>query len=233
MVLEVEDIHVYYGDSYVLQGVDLAVGEGEIVCLLGRNGAGKTTTMRAIVGYNPPARGSIRFFGEPAAGLPVYRMVRSGVGYVPEDRRIFANLTVAENIEVAALPARDEHPPWTKQRLFATFPLLARLRHRRGGQLSGGEQQMLAIARALAGNPRLLLLDEPCEGLAPVVVETLGEIITGLKAEIPVLLTEQNARFALAVSDRGYVIDKGRVFFDGTAEELRRNEEIHRRYLAV
>ncbi len=232
-MLEVDDIHVYYGESYVLQGVSVAVGSREVVCLLGRNGAGKTTSMRGIMGYNPPRRGTVNFDGQVVSGRPVYEIVRMGLGFVPEDRRIFAGLTVEENLEVAQLPPREGQGMWTIERIFDTFPILAGLRRRKGGELSGGEQQMLAIARALAGHPRLLLLDEPCEGLAPVIVETLGGIISELKQEMPILLAEQNARFALAISDRGYVLDKGRVRFEGSAGELAQNEEVHRRYLAV
>ena len=226
-------MHAYYGDSHVLQGVDLALDTGEIACLLGRNGAGKTTTMKSIVGYVPPARGRVVFQGQDIAGRPVYENVRRGIGYVPEDRRIFPGLTVEENLEVAALPLRPGREPWTFERVFDTFPLLARLRRRKGGELSGGEQQLLAIARALVGNPRVLLLDEPCEGLAPVIVEELGEVIASLKAEVPILLAEQNARFALGIADRGYVIEKGRVVFQGTRQELLDNREVQERYLAV
>jgi branched-chain amino acid transport system ATP-binding protein len=232
-MLEVTDIHVYYGDSHVLQGVSLTVKPGETVCLLGRNGAGKTTTLRGIMGYQPPARGEVRFDGEAITRRPVYETVRRGIGFVPEDRRIFPDLTVEENLEVAELPPRPDLPPWDRPRLYDTFPLLANLRDRKGGALSGGEQQMLAIARALAGNPRLLLLDEPCEGLAPVIVESVGEVIVGLKSQMPVLLSEQNALFALSVSDRGYVIDKGVVRFEGTQKELLENKDIQERYLAV
>ncbi|GAB6064516.1 ABC transporter ATP-binding protein [Deferrisoma palaeochoriense] len=226
-------MHAYYDDSHVLQGVDLALDRGEIVCLLGRNGAGKTTTMKAIVGYVPPAEGRVVFDGRDLTGRPVYENVRAGVGYVPEDRRIFPGLTVDENLEVAVLPPRPGLEPWSFERVFDTFPLLQRLRRRKGGELSGGEQQLLAIARALMGNPRVLLLDEPCEGLAPVIVEALGEVIASLKGQIPILLAEQNARFALEVSDRGYVIEKGRVVFHGTRRELLDNTEIQERYLAV
>jgi len=232
-MLDVRDIHVYYGDSHVLQGLSLRLEKGEIVSLLGRNGAGKTTTMRGIAGYNPPRSGRVIFDGEDIGGRPVYENVRRGVGIVPEDRRIFPGLTVEENLEVAELPPRPGLEPWTLERIFEAFPLLASLRRRRGGELSGGEQQMLAIARALAGNPRLLLLDEPCEGLAPVIVELLGEIITSLGEGVAILLAEQNARFALRVARRGYVIDKGRVRFEGTSEELSSNVEIQQRYLAV
>jgi len=232
-MLDVNAIHTYIGDSYILQGVSLSVKAGEIVCLLGRNGAGKTTTIRSILGYNPPARGQITFAGHDISARPVYENVRRGMGYAPEDRRIFADLTVEENIEVAMLPARPNQTSWSDERIFDAFPLLKKLKSRKGGELSGGEQQMLAIARALAGNPRLLLLDEPCEGLAPVVVEILAKIISGLKNEIPVLLAEQNARFAFEISDRGYVIDKGRVCYHGDIRELAQNEEIQNRYLAV
>jgi branched-chain amino acid transport system ATP-binding protein len=232
-MLSVEDIHVYYGESHVLQGMSLALNEGEIVCLLGRNGAGKTTTLRGIVGFAPPRRGRVRFDGMDIAGRPVHENVRRGIGYVPEDRRIFPGLTVTENLEVAALPPRPDRTPWTRERIFEVFPLLAELRGRRGGGLSGGEQQMLAVARALAGNPRLLLLDEPCEGLAPVIVERLGAIIADLAGEIPILLAEQNAVFALTVAQRGYVVEKGRIRFAGDRDELRNNREVQDRYLTV
>ena len=232
-MIEVKDIHVYYGDSYILQGVSLHVTEGEITCLLGRNGAGKTTTMRSIMGYNPPARGIIRFEGKDVTKQPVYEKVRHGIGYVPEDRRIFPNLTVVENLEVARLPAPSGRTPWTQERIFETFPILVKLRNHKGGELSGGEQQLLALARTLMGNPRILLLDEPCEGLAPLIVESLGEIISSLKGEVPILMTEQNAHFALNISDRGYVIDKGRVRYEGTADDLVKNTEVQQRYLAV
>jgi branched-chain amino acid transport system ATP-binding protein len=232
-MLSVEDIHVYYGDSHVLQGLSLTLGEGEIVCLLGRNGAGKTTTLRGIVGFAPPKKGGVRFDGADITGRPVYENVRRGIGYVPEDRRIFPALTVEENLDVAALPPRPDQEPWTRDRIFEAFPLLADLRHRRGGDMSGGEQQMLAVARALAGNPRILLLDEPCEGLAPVIVENLGGLISNLAGQIPILLAEQNAVFALSVADRGYVVEKGRIQFSGDRDELRNNREVQDRYLAV
>ncbi|WP_028326047.1 ABC transporter ATP-binding protein [Desulfatirhabdium butyrativorans] len=232
-MLHLEAVHAYYGDSHVLQGVSLSVRQGEIVCLLGRNGAGKSTTMKAAVGVVPPRSGSVRFLGEEIAGKPVYTIVRKGLAFVPEDRRIFAGLTVTENLEVALLPPRPGLDPWTIDRLFQVFPLLDRLRERKGGNLSGGEQQMLAIARALAGNPALLLLDEPCEGLAPVIVEELARVILEIKNTIPVLLAEQNALFALSISDRGYVIDKGLIRYEGTRHELLANTEIQSRYLSV
>lgn len=232
-MLQVTDLHVFYGDSHVLQGVSLEVHAGEIVCLLGRNGAGKSTTFRGIVGLNPPRHGRIRFEQMDITRVPVFEKARIGLGFVPEDRRIFAGLTVHENLEVAMLPARPGQTAWDLDRIYAAFPLLAKLKRRKGGNLSGGEQQMLAIARSLAGNPRLLLLDEPCEGLAPVIVEELGRVIAGLKADIPVLLAEQNARFALSVSDRGYVIDKGIIRHSDTRAGLLADREIQSRYLSV
>ena len=232
-MIELKDSHVYYGDSYILKGVSLNVQAGEIVCLLGRNGAGKTTTMRGIMGYNPPAMGSVHYDGRDITGQPVYANVRLGIGFVPEDRRIFPDLSVMENLAVATLPARPGQKAWTEARIFELFPLLLKLKNHKGGALSGGEQQMLSLARALMGNPRMLLLDEPCEGLAPIIVENIGEIISALKADVAILLTEQNAHFALGISDRGYVIDKGRVCYEGVAEELAANEEIQQRYLAL
>jgi branched-chain amino acid transport system ATP-binding protein len=232
-MLQADDIQVYYGDSHVLQGVSLRVGSGEIVCLLGRNGAGKSTTLRGIMGVNPPRAGRVSFKGEDITHLPVYEKTRRGIAFVPEDRRIFSGLTVDENLEVAMLPPRTGQTPWDLDRIYRTFPLLARLKTRRGGNLSGGEQQMLAIARALAGNPLLLLLDEPCEGLAPVIVEELARVIAGLKSDMPILLAEQNARFALAIADRGYVIDKGIIRYAGARADLLSNEEVQSRYLSV
>ena len=232
-MLQVSDIHVYYGDSHVLQGVSLEVRPGEIVCLLGRNGAGKSTTMRGIIGVNPPKSGTVRLNGRDLAGKPAYENVRQGLAFVPEDRRIFPKLTVNENLEVALLPPRPGRSPWTLDRTYRTFPFLAGLKTRKGGNLSGGEQQMLAIARALVGNPLMLLLDEPCEGLAPVIVEELARIIADLKSDMPILLTEQNARFALAIADRGYVIDKGVIRFAGTKQDLLANTEVQSRYLSV
>lgn len=189
--------------------------------------------MRGIAGLNPPSSGKVYFQERDITNRPVYYNTRAGLAFVPEDRRIFPGLTVEENIEVAQLPERLGRRPWNKQRIFDVFPMLFHLRKRKGGALSGGEQQMLAIARALAGNPLLLMLDEPCEGLAPVIVEELGKIIVGLKSETPILMTEQNAHFALSISDRGYVIDKGSLRYEGSREELLRNTEIQTRYLAV
>lgn len=232
-MIEIDDIHVYYNDSHILQGVSLHVKAGEIVCLLGRNGAGKTTTMRGIMGYNPPRRGRVYFDKDDITGQPVYSNARRGIGFVPEDRRIFPDLSVIENLEVARFPARPQQKSWTERRIFDLFPMLLKLKDHKGGALSGGEQQMLSVARALMGNPRMLLLDEPCEGLAPIMVEKIGEMIGALKSDVPILLTEQNAHFALGIADRGYVIDKGQVCYEGIAEALAANDDIQQRYLAV
>lgn len=232
-MLDVRDLHVHYGESHVLQGVHLRLRGGETVALLGRNGAGKTTTLKGILGLVPPSSGEVIFEQRDIARRPVHENVRAGIGYVPEDRRIFPGLTVEENLEVASLPPRPGLSPWDPQRVYSEFPLLGPLRKRKGGHLSGGEQQVLSIARALCGNPKLLLLDEPSEGLAPLVVESLGEAIGKLKGGLPILLAEQNARFALSIADRGYVLDKGTVRFVGTRDELLGNPEIQSRYLSV
>lgn len=232
-MLEVRNLHVHYGESHVLQGVHLGLRLGETVALLGRNGAGKSTTLKGILGLARPSAGEVFFEDRDIARRPVHENVRAGIGYVPEDRRIFPGLTVEENLEVASLPPRAGQSPWDPQRVYSEFPLLWPLRKRKGGHLSGGEQQVLSIARALCGNPKLLLLDEPSEGLAPLVVESLGEAIGKLKGELPILLAEQNARFALSIADRGYVLDKGTVRFVGNREELLGNPEIQSRYLSV
>jgi len=232
-MLRVDGLHVYYGDSHVLQGVSLEVRSGEVVCLLGRNGAGKSTTLRGILGVNPPKSGRVNFKGQDITARPVYETIRRGLAFVPEDRRIFPGLTVNENLEVAVLQPKEGNTPWTIDRIYATFPLLSKLKARKGGNLSGGEQQMLAIARALAGNPLMLLLDEPCEGLAPVIVEELGRVIRGITSDMPVLLAEQNALFALSIADRGYVIDKGVIRYEGTHADLLSNQEVQSRYLSV
>ncbi len=231
-MLEVKEIHTYYGDSHVLQGVSLEVKKGEVVCLLGRNGAGKSTTMKSIMGLVPPRRGHIFFMGEETTGLPPYRMVKKGMAYVPEDRRVFPDLTVEENLEVAHIAARRKGM-WSVEGILEVFPMLDRLRHRKAGHLSGGEQQLLVIARALMANPSMLLLDEPCEGLAPIIVEELEKVILEIRQEVTILLAEQNAPFALRVSHRGYVIEKGQIKFQGTTQELLANEEVQSRYLAL
>ncbi len=232
MILEVKEIHVYIRDSYILQGLSLEVSEDEVVCLLGRNGAGKTTTMRSILGYLHPNKGKVIFEQEDITSWPTYKIVKQGIGFVPEDRRIFPGLTVQENLEVAYRDDRKQGG-WTIERVFEEIPLLRDLRNRKGGQLSGGEQQILAIARALVTNPRLLLLDEPSEGLAPVIVERLGELLQHIKKSMPILLSEQNAYFALDISDRGYIIDKGKIRHQGTSVELKADQEVQERYLTV
>jgi len=232
-MLEVEGIHTYYGLSHILFEVSLKVEPGEIVCLLGRNGAGKTTTLKSIMGLTPPKQGSIRFKGEEITGKPPYLLARKGIGYVPDDRRIFADLTVEENLEIAARKVEGAQG-WDKERVYELFPALKEIASRKGGCLSGGEQKMLAIARALMGNPELLLLDEPTEGLAPMLVLALETQIKKLKETgLTVLLAEQNVRSALRLGDRGYIIDNGQIRYQGSIEELKENEEIRKRYLLV
>jgi branched-chain amino acid transport system ATP-binding protein len=210
MRLEVRGLSAGYARARVLFDVDLDANRGEVVALLGRNGAGKSTTLKAIMGLVPPFSGSVVFNGERISQLQPYQIARLGLGYVPEDRRIFTDLTVAENLEVGRQPPRSAAPAWTEEKLFALFPALAGLRNRRGARMSGGEQQMLCIARTLAGNPTTILLDEPSEGLAPVVVEQVARAIVELKrAGVTVLLAEQSQHFAGRVADRAYVLEKG------------------------
>ncbi len=225
-MLEVEGIHTYYGLSHILFDVSLRVNQGQVVCLLGRNGAGKTTTLKSIMGITPPSRGSIRFSGEDIRGAAPYRLARKGMGWVPDDRRIFADLTVGENLEIAARRGPGSES-WDKDKVYDLFPALKAMDKRRGGLLSGGEQKMLAIARALMVNPRFLLLDEPTEGLAPLLVRSLGERIGRLKElGLTVLLAEQNLKFTLGLSDYGYIIDNGRICYQGTVSELVDNPEV-------
>jgi branched-chain amino acid transport system ATP-binding protein len=218
--LEAEELHTYYGKSHILHGVSLEVGEGEIVTLLGRNGAGKTTTLRTITGLTPPRRGKVRVFGKDVTRWPACRTAAAGVGYVPEGRRIFPNLTVEENLYVPlARPG-----PWTIPRVYELFPRLAERRSSRGRQLSGGEQEMLAVARSLLLNPKLLLLDEPSQGLAPLIVRDLFRVIAAMRDEgIAILLVEQNARLGLDIADRVYVLSDGRIVHAGAAAELARD----------
>jgi branched-chain amino acid transport system ATP-binding protein len=233
MMLEVEGIHTFYGLSHILFGVSLRVERGEVVCLLGRNGAGKTTTMKSIMGLTPPKHGRIRFKGEEIAGKEPYLLTRKGMSYVPDDRRIFADLTVGENLEIAIRKAK-ERGGWDKERVYEMFPALRDIESRRGGCLSGGEQKMLAIARALMGNPEFMLLDEPTEGLAPVLVYALeGQIKKLREIGLTVLLAEQNVRSTLRLSDRGYIIDNGQIRYHGSIEELKENEEVRKKYLLV
>ncbi|MBL8832384.1 MAG: ABC transporter ATP-binding protein [Rhodospirillales bacterium] len=220
-MLVAENLDGFYGRAQVLFGMSLSVGAGEVVVLLGRNGAGKSTTLKSLVGLVELGAGSVAFEGTRIERLPSHRIARLGIGYVPEDRRIFTDLTVMENLEVGRQPARAGAAPWTPERLFDLFPNLAAMRDRPGGRMSGGEQQMLTIARTLMGNPRLVLLDEPSEGLAPVIVEEMARTIRTLKAEgVSVLLAEQNLHFARAVADRAHVVEKGRSRFAGTMDAL-------------
>ncbi len=233
-LLELTSINTFYGRSHILFDVSLAVGKGEVVCLLGRNGAGKTTTFRSVIGLTPPRSGEIVFKGERISGLRAFRICRKGVGFVPEDRRCFPDLTVRENLEVAARRETETASPWTVDRLFALFPRLKEREKNLGSQLSGGEQQMLTIARTLMTNPEVLLLDEPSEGLAPLVVALLAEMILRIRAEgVTVLLAEQNLHFCAKVSDRGYVIDKGAIKYEGKMADLLADEEVKEKYLAV
>ena len=232
-MLEVRDIHTFYGSSHILFGLSLAVRRGEIVGLLGRNGVGKTTTLRSIIGLNPPRQGTIEFSGEDVTGKSPYFLARQGIGFVPEDRRIFPNLTVEENLEVARQRSK-EGGDWTIEKAYGLFPKLRMLSSRRGGHLSGGEQQMLTIARTLMLNPKLLLLDEPMEGLAPSIVSILAKQIRDLKDQgMTILLSEQNVKAAIRLISRCYVIETGAVRFEGTVEELMQNVEVGRRYLGV
>jgi branched-chain amino acid transport system ATP-binding protein len=231
-LLRARDVHTAYGLSRVLFGVSLDVARGECVCLLGRNGVGKTTTMRSIMGLTPPAEGRVEWKGRDITGRPPHEIAKAGLGFVPEDRRIFADLTVWENLDVATRARRNGG--FTLERVYELFPKLAELRDRQGGYLSGGEQQMLTIARTLMGNPELLLLDEPSEGLAPLVVDHLGEQIARLKREgLTILLAEQNVDFSLSLADRVYVLEKGVVRYEGTTQAFRADESIRHQYLAL
>ena len=220
--LEADGLQTFYSKSHILHGVGLEVGEGEIVTLLGRNGAGKTTTLRSLMGLTPPRSGSVKVFGTEVARLPTFRIAALGVGYVPEGRRIFPNLTVEENLKVPLV----RPGPWSIERIYGLFPRLAERRTNRGRQLSGGEQEMLAIARALILNPRLLLLDEPSQGLAPLIVKEVFRVVATMReAGISVLLVEQNVRVSLAIADRAYVLDEGKVVYSGAAAELAADED--------
>jgi branched-chain amino acid transport system ATP-binding protein len=233
-VLEVRDLDVAYGTSQVLFGMGLDVAAGQTLALLGRNGAGKSTTMKAIAGVLPPRRGVVRLHGRDLAGLAPHLIARAGMAYVPEDRQIFPEHTVEENLTVAAKPGPDGSHHWTLERVYDMLPLLVPLKSRLGGQLSGGEQQMLTIGRALMGNPGLLLLDEPSEGLAPIIVQRIAELIVTLrKLGTTIVLAEQNLHFCLRVAERAVVIDRGRNVFSGTIAELDADPDVKRRYLSV
>lgn len=233
-ILEVRDLHAFYGRAHILHGVSLEARAGEVVALLGRNGAGKSTTMKAIMGLVPPARGEVSFDGRRIERLPPYRIARLGLGYVPEERRIFTDLSVTENLEVGRQAARAGTPTWDERKLFTLFPNLGGMRERPGGRMSGGEQQMLTIARTLMGNPRCVLLDEPSEGLAPIIVEQMANSIRALKSEgLSVLLSEQNLHFSQAVADRAYIIEKGQIRFGGSMAELAADAALREQYLSV
>ena len=232
-MLELRDIHTYYGDSYILQGVSLRVEAGQVVSLLGRNGAGKTTTINTIVGFVSPRRGQILFKGQDITHRPSYVIASMGMGLVPQGRRLFPDLTVLENITLAARSSNG-HPQWTLERIYELFPVLKARAHHNARQLSGGEQQMVAIARALMTNPDLLLMDEPSEGLAPLLVREIGRVLLELKAQgLSILLVEQNLPLATRVADWAYVMNKGRIVFEGTPAELLANEEVKTKYLGV
>jgi branched-chain amino acid transport system ATP-binding protein len=231
-MLELDNINAYYGDSHILHGVSLSVRDGEIVCLLGRNGAGKTTTILTIMGYLQPRPGRIRYRNRDIAGLPPYEVARLGFGFVPQERGIFPSLSVRENLTVFARAGGKGF--WTLQRVFDLFPVLRARERNLGFQLSGGEQQMLSIARALMLNPAMLLLDEPSEGLAPMIVQQIIEVLARLKQEgLAILLVEQSLRTAFAVGDRHHVMNKGEICFSGSAAELENNEFVLRNYLSV
>jgi branched-chain amino acid transport system ATP-binding protein len=235
MILEVREINTFYKTSHILFDVSLSVDKGEIICLLGRNGAGKTTTVRSIMGLTPPLSGSVQFHGEELRGRPPYYIAQKGMGYVPDNRLIFPDLTVRENLKLAIKVPKDfVGEPWTAERVYELFPLLRRLDKNLGGYLSGGEQQMLTLGRTLMGNPDLLLLDEPVEGVAPLVVKDLGKQILKLKQMgETILFSEQNVRFATMTAERAYVIDKGKIRYQGSIEELSANEEIKKEYLMI
>jgi branched-chain amino acid transport system ATP-binding protein len=233
-LLQVDRLSAWYGRAQILFDVALEVGQGEVVALMGRNGAGKSTTLKAIAGLVERTSGEVRFRAQPIRGDEPYRIARRGLGYVPEDRRIFTELSVLENLEVGRQPVREGAPGWTPEKLFRVFPNLGEMPGRPGGRMSGGEQQMLTVARTLMGNPYLVLLDEPSEGIAPKIVEDMANMILELKKEgLSVLLSEQNLHFARLVSDRAYVIEKGQIRYSGTMAGLASDAAIKREYLSV
>jgi branched-chain amino acid transport system ATP-binding protein len=232
-MLQLDDVHTYYGESYILQGISLEVKEGSVVALLGRNGMGKTTTIRSIIGFTPPRRGVVRFKGKDITGLQSYQIAQMGVGLVPQGRHIFPSLSVEENLTIAAT-TRGKTGAWTLDTVYSRFPLLKERAKLGSKRLSGGEQQMLAVGRALMTNPDLLLMDEPSEGLAPVIVQEVGHIIDQLKESgFSILLVEQHFPMALAVADYCYIISKGVIVYKSTPEKLRGNEEVKAKYLGL
>lgn len=232
--LAVEGIDVFYGASQILFGVDLHVTRGATMALLGRNGAGKSTTFKAIAGLVPPRAGRVRLGGREIQALPPYRIARAGIGYVPEDRQVFPEHSIQDNLEIAAKAGPQGQTHWTLERIFEVFPTLKPMRNRLAGRLSGGEQQMVTIARTLMGNPEILLLDEPSEGLAPIIVAKIAELLRTLRRMgVTIVLAEQNMHFCLAVASDVTIIDKGQIVYRGSAEDLRRDDAIKKRYLAV
>ena len=238
-LLDAKALKAWYGAAQILYDVDLHVNRGEVVALMGRNGAGKSTTLKALMGLSPTRHGSIRFLGHDVSKAEPHDVARLGLGYVPEDRRVFGDLTVMENLEVGKQPARrwadgSAAPLWTPEKLFKLFPNLGEMTDRPGARMSGGEQQMLTVARTLMGNPLVVLLDEPSEGVAPVIVEQMAQTILELKAQgVSILLSEQNMHFAELVSDRAYVLEKGQICYQASMAELAANEEVRRAYLSV
>lgn len=234
VLLEVNNLNAFYGRAQILFDVNLNVQRGEVVALMGRNGAGKSTTMKAIMGMLSRTQGNVRFMDESISKKPSHYIAKMGMGFVPEDRRVFSDLTVLENLEVGTQPERKDAPHWTAEKLFELFPNLGEMPTRPGGNMSGGEQQMLTVSRTLMGNPYLVLLDEPSEGVAPVIVEQMANMIMALKKEgLTILLSEQNLQFADLVCDRAYVLENGHIRFEGSMEELDANEDVRRNYLSV
>jgi branched-chain amino acid transport system ATP-binding protein len=233
-MLEVHSLNAFYGKAQMLFDVSLEVGRGEVVALMGRNGAGKSTTIKSIMGLLQSKRGQVRFLDEDIAALEPYQIARRGLGFVPEDRRVFSELSVMQNLEVGRQAARAGVQAWTPERLFRLFPNLGEMPDRPGGSMSGGEQQMLTVARTLMGNPLLLMLDEPSEGVAPVIVEQMAHMIMTLKQQgLSILLSEQNLHFAQLVCDRAYVLEQGQIRFSGTMEALAANDEVQQNYLSL
>jgi branched-chain amino acid transport system ATP-binding protein len=234
VMLKIENLNAFYGQAHILFDVSLEVKRGEVVALMGRNGAGKSTTIKAAMGLLEQTRGAVSFMGRDITRMDPYQIARLGLGFVPEDRRVFTDLTVMENLEVGRQAPREGLSAWTSEKLFKLFPNLGEMQHRPGGRMSGGEQQMLTVARTLMGNPYLVLLDEPSEGVAPVIVEQMANMILELKKEgMSILLSEQNVHFAELVSDRVYVLEKGQIRYQGSMQELAANEEVRRTYLTV
>ena len=234
MFFAIKDIHTFYGKSHILHGVSLEIEKGEIVALLGRNGVGKSTTLKSVVGLAPPQRGSVQFKEQEIIGLRPHKICRLGIGYVPEERRIFPNLTVRENLLIGLKPDQRVDAPWTIEKVYSYFPQLEKRAGQKGGHLSGGEQQMLTIGRTLMGNPEVLLVDEPTEGLAPILVRMVVDMLRGIHNQNgSILLVEQAMDVALSLANRAYVMSKGGIVFQGTGTELQGNEGVRKKYLEV